>query len=95
MRTNIADYGLADTLSCPFDKTMVLAQTKTRLRRLDTDTQERLINWGYAVCDAAMRRRVEPAARPPATFPFYPRSGSSVKSEVPTNRPCQRTATQT
>jgi hypothetical protein len=31
-----------------------LAETKTRLKRLDSVVQERLINWGYAICDAAM-----------------------------------------
>jgi NTE family protein len=74
VRTNIADYGLADPLPCPFDRTTVLAQTKTRLKRLDADVQERLINWGYAVCDAAMRRHVVPAPAAPARFP-YPNRG--------------------
>ena len=70
VRTNIADYGLANALPCPFDRTTALALTKTRLKRLDAEVQERLINWGYAVCDAAMRRNVEPAAAAPAAFPY-------------------------
>jgi NTE family protein len=74
VRTNIRDYQLANALPCPFDRTTVLAQTKTRLKRLDADVQERLINWGYAVCDAAMRRHVELAAAAPAGFP-YPQRG--------------------
>lgn len=74
VRTNIADYGLADALPCPFDKTMVLAEIKTRLKRLDADVQERLINWGYAVCDAAMRRHVEPGTTSRPAFP-YPNRG--------------------
>ena len=36
------------------------------------DTQERLINWGYAICDAAMRRWVDRRLPPPKGFP-YPR----------------------
>jgi NTE family protein len=36
--------------------------------------QEHLINWGYAICDAAMRKWVDPALRAPAGFP-YPTSG--------------------
>jgi hypothetical protein len=36
--------------------------------------QERLINWGYAVCDAAMRRRVEPGTTARPAFP-YPNRG--------------------
>jgi NTE family protein len=56
IRTNIADYGLSSTLTCPFDRTMLLAETPTRLKRLDDVHQERLINWGYAVSDAALRK---------------------------------------
>ena len=44
----------------------------TRLAAMPDDTQERLINWGYAVCDAAMRRWVDHSLPPPAGFP-YPR----------------------
>jgi NTE family protein len=44
------------------------------LKRMDSVLQERLINWGYAVCDAAIRRHLEPAIAPPAGFP-YPASG--------------------
>jgi NTE family protein len=70
IRTNIADYGLADALPCPLEHTLVLAQTKTRLQRLEAVGQERLINWGYAVCDAAMRRWVEKEAAAPRAFPY-------------------------
>lgn len=56
IRTEIANYGLPDTLPCPADRTMALALTATRLQRLEPDVQERLINWGYAVCDAALRK---------------------------------------
>ncbi|HJQ56857.1 MAG TPA: patatin-like phospholipase family protein [Vineibacter sp.] len=74
IRTNIADYKLADPLSCPHDRTMDLAETPTRLKRLDSLRQERLINWGYAVCDAALRRHVDPEIAEPAGFP-YPAAG--------------------
>jgi NTE family protein len=53
---------------------MALAETPTRLKRLDDDRQERLINWGYAVCDAALRKHVAPGLAKPAGFP-YPRVG--------------------
>jgi NTE family protein len=59
IRTNIADYHLVTALSCPFDKTLRLADLATRLKRLGANDQEKLINWGYAVCDAAMRRHVD------------------------------------
>lgn len=72
IRTNIGDYGLADALPCPFESTTQLAETATRLKRLDDATQERLINWGYAVCDAALRKHVDPDLKPTPKFP-YPR----------------------
>jgi NTE family protein len=70
IRTNIDEYGLPDALPCPLNQTTVLAQTKTRLKRLDPVLQERLINWGYAICDAAMRRRVDASLPAPGGFPF-------------------------
>jgi NTE family protein len=53
---------------------MALAQVKTRLKRLEPEVQERLVNWGYAICDVAMRRWVDPAAPAPGGFP-YPEAG--------------------
>ena len=46
----------------------------TRLKRLEADEQERLINWGYAVCDAALRKHVRPDLPAPPDFP-YPARG--------------------
>lgn len=69
IRTNIADYQLTDALDCPFDRTLALAETPTRLKRMDDRLQEQLINWGYAVCDAALRRHVD-ATIPKGKFPF-------------------------
>lgn len=74
IRTDIADYALADALPCPFDRTTRIAGTATRLRRLDEERQEQLINWGYAVADAGLRRYWDPAIAAPAGFP-YPAAG--------------------
>lgn len=74
IRTNIADYGLSDAMPAPYDRTLALAETPTRLKRMDSHLQERLINWGYAVCDAALRRHVAPSLTTPAGFP-YPAAG--------------------
>lgn len=74
IRTDIAHYNLPDALACPFDATLALASVPTRLAKIEPASQERLINWGYAVCDAAMRRHVEPGAAKPGGFP-YPKSG--------------------
>ena len=70
IRTNINDYGLADSLDCPFDQTLRLAETPTRLKRLDQTLQEQLINWGYAVCDAGIRRHFDERIEIPNNFPF-------------------------
>jgi NTE family protein len=75
IRSHIGDYGPpAGSLDCPDAKALKLAQTATRLAEMDDTLQERLINWGYAICDAGMRRWVEPDAPPPAGFP-YPAAG--------------------
>ena len=69
IRTCITEYNLPDALSCPEEQTLALAATPTRLKRLDGVLQERLINWGYAVCDTAMRRHVVNGAAP-EVFPY-------------------------
>ena len=74
IRSQVADYGLADPLPCPPQHALVLANTKTRLKRLEPVVQERLINWGYAICDTAMRKWVDAGLVRPAAFP-YPASG--------------------
>ena len=60
IRTDIVKYELSDALPCPHAKTLVLAATPTRLKALDDGLQEQLINWGYAVCDAALRAHFNP-----------------------------------
>ena len=72
IRTNIASYDLNNALPCPISQTLEIANIATRLKRLDTVDQERLVNWGYAVCDAAMRCHVDPNLPAPNGFP-YPR----------------------
>lgn len=73
IRTGIGEFQLPDALPCPKDRTLALANVETRLKRMEPVLQERLINWGYAVCDAAMRKHVVPGAAAPAAFP-YPNS---------------------
>ncbi|MDO8877634.1 MAG: patatin-like phospholipase family protein [Pseudolabrys sp.] len=70
IRTDIADYKLANALNCPRDRTTELAEISTRLKRLDDTLQERLINWGYAVCDAALRRHLNAGLLPDPKFPY-------------------------
>ena len=68
--TDIRRYGLADALDCPVAKTAELARTPTRLKAMDDRLQERLINWGYAVCDAAMRSYGKVTGAPRPVFPY-------------------------
>lgn len=70
VRTDIADYQLSDALPCPYDATLKIAATPTRLTAMDDATQERLINWGYAACDAGMRKHVAAGAPAPTAFPY-------------------------
>jgi NTE family protein len=70
IRTDIANYSLSDALPCPHERTMILAATPTRLKRLEDALQDRLINWGYAVCDAALRKHVDPGLTPKPAFPY-------------------------
>jgi NTE family protein len=70
IRTDIGDYQLADPLPCPHERAMELAETPTRLKRLDASLQKRLINWGYAVCDAAVRKHVDSNVTRPSDFPY-------------------------
>jgi NTE family protein len=70
IRTDIADYHLADPLPCPHDRTLALAEIPTRLKRLDDQVQQQLINWGYAVTDAALRKHVDPNLARPKGFPY-------------------------
>ncbi len=74
IRTDIADYKLSSALDCPYKRTLELAATPTRLKAMAALLQERLINWGYAVCDAALRKHVDQQLQRPAGFP-YPKAG--------------------
>jgi len=56
--TNIAKYELDDAMTKCTELTRSLAEVRTRLNRFDAIEQGHLINWGYALADAAMRRHV-------------------------------------
>lgn len=69
IRTNIADYQVSDAMNCPLSATTELANTPTRLQAMGRKLQQRLVNWGYAVCDAAIRKHVD-SSLPAGNFPY-------------------------
>lgn len=69
IRGNIASYEVP-ALPCPFERTQQLAAVPTRLGEVDEVLQERLINWGYALTDAGLRKWVDPGVAAAAGFPY-------------------------
>jgi NTE family protein len=64
--THVKDYkltqtGKPDPLNALNRDPTSLAQIPTRMEDMPDDVQERLINWGYAVCDVALRAHWGPA----------------------------------
>lgn len=70
---DIAIYTASNMLHCPIASTQALACLETDLDKKDDRTQERLINWGYAITDASIRTHFDSTLPPPTGFP-YPRS---------------------
>ena len=72
--SDITNFELEGALVAPIAQTRELSQTPTRLTRFSESLQEHLINWGYAACNAGMRRWVCPESESKPAFP-YPGSG--------------------
>ena len=68
--SDIERYQLDSSLPVSPPIVAELAGVRTRLGKLDDATQERLINWGYAICDTAMRRWVAPGLPAPKRLPY-------------------------
>jgi NTE family protein len=67
--TRIGDYRASDALAADSTTTDELAEVPTRLAALDERLQGRLMNWGYALCDAALRTRAQLAIAPAPGLP--------------------------
>jgi len=74
IRSDIDGYPAADKLPCDRERARELANIPTDLAAKDITTQRRLINWGYAICDAGIRSWVEDGLQAPTDFP-YPDAG--------------------
>jgi NTE family protein len=74
IRSHVRDYALSQPLYEPSDaEVQALAKMPTRLAKIAPVSQDHLINWGYLICDTALRRWIDPDAKPGA-LP-YPHSG--------------------
>ena len=71
IRSAIASFPVS-VLEADPEKTTKLADLGTRLGVLGKEVQERLINWGYIVCDAGLRSHVsvEAALDDPTPLPY-------------------------
>lgn len=70
MRSEPNKYPTTSALALPADARKELAEVKTRLAKLDTRMQNRLINFGYAMAERGMRGWVDPNLFAPQKFPL-------------------------
>lgn len=77
--TSINEYELPDAMISDSPATRALKDVRARLNVFNEREQCELISWGYALCDAAMRKLVRPVRRPtawpapcPYAFPIKP-----------------------
>lgn len=74
IRSELAEYEkkCPDLRPLPFkrERALELAGTPTRLAELEELHQQALIDWGYTVCDAAIRAHVLPGEPRPARTPY-------------------------
>lgn len=70
IRSDLDAYGATDALRFAPAESRRLGCIPTRLKSLPAATQRGLINWGYALCDAALRTHVNPEFPRPAGLPY-------------------------
>jgi NTE family protein len=68
--TPISEYKVRNPLPCPEKRTRELAATPTRLKSMPVTLRQQLINWGYAACDASVRKFVLKGVPAPKGFPY-------------------------
>src|SRR5215813_10852513 len=78
--TPISRYDLPDQLAVPDEVTERLAKIRTRLNAFSEEEQCTLINWGYAVCDAAVRKYTRP---PKSSAPQWPYPNCPLSQGIP------------
>jgi NTE family protein len=70
IRSSIASYALANAIPFPPEDSERLGSVPTRLKALSPATQRGLINWGYSICDTALRTHFDKRFPPPARLPL-------------------------
>jgi NTE family protein len=70
IRSSIAESPAPGALPCDHAATRRLAEMGTRLAKVPTSRQNALINWGYAIADAAVRKWYLVDAPAPTGFPY-------------------------
>ncbi|MCP4599817.1 MAG: hypothetical protein GY847_04630 [Proteobacteria bacterium] len=76
INTEIENYNLKDNLKVSKEKRNELSEIRTRIDSFSDDEQCELINWGYAVCDAALRKYylTSENIKPTPTWPYPEKS---------------------
>jgi len=70
IRSHVRDFGLKAPIATPSDDAVkALAGVSTRLASLSDQVQKRLINWGYVICDTALRAHIDPS-QPAGQLPY-------------------------
>jgi NTE family protein len=69
IRSQVTDYQLDDAMPADPRITDQLARIPTRLEALSDSQQQKLINWGYTICDTGLRKHVMPEL-PSGSLPY-------------------------
>lgn len=70
IRSDTRSFPLDDPLPVDREQAQVLAAVPTRLKELADPLQLRLMNWGYAICDTAVRAWVDRDTPRPRDVPY-------------------------
>jgi NTE family protein len=73
LESDMGPYPADTTLVCPPARARALLAIPARYAALEDGLQEHLINWGYAICDIALRSHVAPDLPLPRDFPYRDR----------------------
>lgn len=70
IRSQTENYRLPDPLPVERSRAIELSEIATRYASIDPEVQDRLINWGYAICDTAVRANMPEVQREKRAFPY-------------------------